>query len=114
MDEVTTLIAQVAELAKGHAWVPLAALVIGLVIRLSKSDATWAFLARFNIPVQARPWAALALGVASGVLQAVTGGASWAAAIVGGLLSAVMAITGHELFVESLRGGREAFEKKAP
>lgn len=110
MEDVTVVISQIAELVKSHAWVPLSSLVIGLILRLSKSDATWLFLARFNIPAKARPWAALALGVASGVLEAVVAGTAWPTALVGGVVSALTAISGHQLFIESARGGKEILE----
>lgn len=101
MDDV---IKQAADLFSRHAWVPLAALVIHVVVRMSKSDSwpPW-----FTITPRARAWLALGLGIFSGVLDAVVNGVSWQSAIVGGIISALIAIGGHDLVVESLRKGRD-------
>lgn len=99
-------ITDIIPLIQSHAWVPLAALVIGFLVRALKSDAfvlpSWAAVA-----APYRPLLVLALGVVSGVLDAVVGGTPWRDAIVGGLLSALMAMIGHTTIVDVLRGGRD-------
>jgi len=85
-----------------HSWLAVSALVIGLLVRLLKSD-TWGP----TLPAKYRPWAALALGCASAVLEKVMAGASWQTALVDGLGSALAAVAGHDLVVESLLGGKE-------
>lgn len=99
-------ITDIIPLIQSHAWVPLAALVIGFLVRTLKSDAfvlpSWAAVA-----APYRPLLVLALGVVSGVLDAIVGGTPWRDALVGGLLSALMALIGHTTIVDVLRGGRD-------
>lgn len=93
-------------LIQAHAWIPLSALVIGFIARTLKSDA---FVLPPSLAVAAkyRPLLVLALGIVSGVLDAVVAGTPWREAIVGGLLSALMAMIGHTTIVDVLRGGRD-------
>lgn len=86
------------------AWFSLTAIVIGGIVRLLKSDTPLP-----TVPPRLRPWLALGLGLLAGVLQAVTTGTPWLQALGSGFSAAVTAITGHELVVESLRGGVEPF-----
>lgn len=86
-----------------HKWIPAAALAIGFVVRVLKSDT----VLPFQIPARARVWAAFGFGIVAGVLDKVASGDTWQNAIVGGLLAGVTSVTGHELIVESLRGGKE-------
>ena len=99
-------ITDILPLLQSHAWVPLAALVIGFLVRALKSDAfvlpSWAAVA-----APYRPLLALALGIVSGVLDAVVGGTPWREALIGGCLSALMALIGHTTIVDVLRGGRD-------
>lgn len=95
-----------------HAWWALAALVIGGLVRLAKSDVPLPV----TIPPKYRAFAALGLGVASGILQAIATGTPWATALLQGLSAAATAIVGHETLVEGIRKGREFFSPtpKAP
>ena len=97
------------DLAMQHKWVAFSALLIGFIVRLFKSDTPLP-----TIPPAWRPWFALGLGVASGVLDKVVSGTPWQPAILGGLLAAMAAIVGHETVVESVRNGREFFVSKPP
>lgn len=94
-DDVITMISQ-------HAWVPLAALVVNLLLRLLKDDTTLP-----TIPTRYRFWAAFALGAASGVLDHVMGGTPWRTALVGGLVSAALAVLAQNGIVDSIFAGRE-------
>jgi hypothetical protein len=98
----------VLSLAAEHKWVPALAIVIGAAVRILKSG-------RFipAVPPAWRPWLALVLGAALAVVQAVAGGLPWHRAIAGSLMAALTAIAGHDLVVESLRGGREFFSPRA-
>jgi hypothetical protein len=113
MNESIDVINQVSELAQSGEWIAIGAIGVGLLVRLSKSDK---FAAWFpvNVSAQWRSWAAMGLGVVYGVLQAVAGGKPWKTALVGGVVSALLAVSGHELIVESIRKGRELGERKAP
>jgi len=62
-----------------------------------------------TVPARVRPWLALGLGLVAGVLQAVTTGTPWLQALGSGVTAAVAAMTGHDLVVESIRGGAEPF-----
>jgi uncharacterized protein (DUF697 family) len=91
-------------------WVAAAALVVGAFVRLLKSDMLTIALANFGlppIPKRVLPWVSLALGVAAAVLDVKLMGTDWPTAIAKGLVAALTATTGHELVVESMRGGKE-------
>lgn len=103
-------------------WLGVAALVIGTMIRLLKGDPAVSWFPPFlparwrTLPPAWRPRVALALGVASSVVEKRAQGAPWPAAAVGGLLEGLaaggVAIAGHEVLVESLRKGRELGESR--
>lgn len=92
------------------AWIGLSALVIGLLVRLLKSDTPLPF----SIPAKWRPVAAIALGLLSGVLHALSTGTPWRDALVGGLSAGMVAIVGHDVGIESIRGGVELGAPKDP
>ena len=97
-------VSEIWALVVAHKWIPLAAIVIGLVVRLLKSDTK----IPITIPPAWRSRIALLLGVAAGVLERVANsGTSWGQAIFEGLVAAMLAITGHNVLIDSLRGGRE-------
>ncbi|HLV68037.1 MAG TPA: hypothetical protein VKY73_19600 [Polyangiaceae bacterium] len=95
-------------LALEHRWVAFAALIIGAVVRVLKSDSPLPI----TVPAKWRGWLAIGLGIVAGVLEAIAGGTPWARALAEGLAAAVLAIAGHELGIESLRGGKELFARK--
>lgn len=102
------------------AWLGIAALLIGAVVRLLKADRLNLALERFGakpIPKRVLPWIAVVLGVASGVIAGMQVGKTWSAALVGafeGLVAGAFAIMGHELVVESARDGKEIAPPKTP
>lgn len=98
-----------AKMLLDHSWAAAAFVAIHVAVRLVKGDTPLPYVSKDN-----RVWLALGLGVLSGVLQAVTTGAPWPSALLQGLGSAAGAIVAHEGIIESLRGGREIGEKKAP
>ena len=91
-------------LSRGQ-YLALAALAIGVLIRMLKSPSLPPFLQR--IPPKARPAIAVLLGVLLGVVDALARGTRWREALFGGLISAAFAIAGHDVFIEWLRGGKE-------
>jgi len=95
------------QLANENKWWAVAALAIGFAIRALKSDRV-----PFDIPPKWRPWLAMALGMAAGVVDKIEAGAPWKNALTGGFVAGLAAISGHQLFVESVRGGRELGESK--
>jgi hypothetical protein len=104
-------ITQILALAKAHSWVALAALIIGLLVRLVRDDSTVAWFP-ITIPSRWRPLIALGLGMVSGVLNQLIAKVDWPSAIVGGVVSAVTAMGGHAILINALRNGRELGEKK--
>lgn len=96
--------AQLVGYLKGHQWPGVAFIVIGLVVRLLKSDT--------RIPITVKPehraYLAFGLGIASGVLQKVVQeNVDWTTALVGGVCSAALAAFAHDGIISSARGGRE-------
>lgn len=81
-------------------WTALAALVIGGIVRILKSDGTTIALANLHlppIPKRALPWLALAFGAASAVLDARVNGVAWSQAAMVGVIAASAAVLGHDL-----------------
>lgn len=78
---------QATGLLQRHAWVPLAALLVHYVLRLSAAGVQ---PFGFSIPLQWRPLAALLMGAVAASLDMLVQGASWQAAA-GGLLAALVA-----------------------
>lgn len=103
IEEITQFVQQVWALIVAHKWVPLAALIIGLVVRLLKSDTK----IPITIPPRARIWTVFVLGVAAGILERITSGTPWKQALLEGVLAAALAIIGHNALIDSLRGGKE-------
>lgn len=97
-------ITQLVALMQAHKWLPVAALVIGALVRFAKSDVPIPF---WNVPAKYRTWLAMGLGVVYGVFQSVIGGTPLVTALLQGLAAAMMAIVGHEAIVEGVRGGRD-------
>lgn len=105
------------ELLRQHSWVAAASVVVGGLVRASKSgllgDLPLLGPLVARIPPKKRPYLALALGQLSALLEAVTKGTSWREAVLHGLVASAVAIMGHDLGVEALRDGKEPFTAKA-
>lgn len=87
----------------------LLALVIGLTVRLLKSDTPLP-----TVPSRYRPFLALALGALGGAVDSVARGTPWPEALLAGFGASLTAMLGHEVLVEKLLGGREPGAKNAP
>lgn len=98
----------IIQLAKTNIWWTVTALVIGLVVRALKTDGP----IPITIPAKWRPWLAVALGILSTVVNMLATGTPLKDALAGGLVAALASISGHELLVESARGGRELGESQ--
>jgi hypothetical protein len=107
MDET----AQAIELAKSGAWVALAALVINVLVRVSKSDVAWVPV---NVPPRLRAAGAIVLGFAAGIVAGFASGGRWPAALAGGLVAGMLSITAHEVVIEGFRDGRDIGSPKPP
>lgn len=93
---------------RDHAWPIVAAVVIGGLVRMVKSDAI-----PITVPARWRPVLALGLGLASGACDAIIRGTDWHEALGMGLLSSFVAMGGHDVLIEALRGGAEVSAPKA-
>lgn len=100
---------EIVSLFEKRPWLVVAAFAIGLVVRLLKDD----IKGTPNVPSNRRVFCALGLGVLSGLLEKKLGpsvgsaAVTWIGGLLGGLGSAVAAITGHNVLIDALRGGRE-------
>jgi hypothetical protein len=98
-------------LALEHKWLAASTILIGLVVRLLKSPRVpWPF---DQIPPKARPLVAIVLGALSSAIEHVVQGTPWKEALASGLFSAALAVLGHQVVIEWLRGGREVFAPQA-
>ena len=103
-DYIVTLLEQ-------KAWIPLAAVLVGLFVRLTKSDRFAAWFP-INVPPQWRAALALGLGLVAGAISEFAKSGNWKSAIVGALLAGLMPIAAHDILIEGKRGGRELGEPK--
>lgn len=93
----------IGRLVLEHKWYALAAVLIGLVIRLLNEDTK----IPITIPPRLRAPLALALGIVTGLLGKLADGQTWTSALTWGVGAAVTAIMGHVLVIKSLAGGKE-------
>lgn len=98
---------QLLLLIRAHAWLAVAALVIAALLAAAKSPKVDSLFAR--VPREQRPRVVLALGLVSGVLEAVTRGAPWSEALAYGVVSAALAALGH-----GVAGGLAPVPQPAP
>jgi hypothetical protein len=89
----TRIIVPVFDLIRSHAWLAVATLVIAAGLAAAKSPKVGSLFAR--VPREQRPRVVLALGLLSGILDAVTRGTPWPEALVYGVISAALAALGH-------------------
>lgn len=90
-------------LALDHQWLALSAVVLGGVVRVLKSDTKLPI----TVPAEWRPWFAFGLGQVAALLQFVVNGVGWKEALTTAIGAPLVAIVGHWLGVEVLRGGKE-------
>jgi hypothetical protein len=89
----TKIIVPVFDLIRSHAWLAVATLVIAAGLAAAKSPKVGSLFAR--VPREQRPRVVLALGLVSGILDAITRGTPWPEALVYGVVSAALAALGH-------------------
>lgn len=88
-------------LASTHKWVPVAAIAIGLLLRLAKRDPKVARHKRWF------PWTSLVLGIVAGVLARIWLKETPGVCLLGGLFAGTLPVSGHEMLVEAFRKGKE-------
>lgn len=89
-------------MALDHQWLALSAVVLGGVVRLVKDDSRLV-----TIPAHVRPWLAFGLGAVAAFLQFLVEGVGLKEALTTTIVAPLLAIIGHHLGIEMLRGGRE-------
>jgi hypothetical protein len=97
IDQIITLIQHPAGRVMLTAW------LIGACVRLLKDDTILP-----TLPTQYRRLVAFGLGLLAGVVDAVIAGASWQSAAIA-VAAPPLAIAGHHVLVDWLRGGREGW-----
>jgi hypothetical protein len=100
-----TDVGPIIDLFMAHQWIPGAAAVIFLLMRLLKSPRmVWPLSL---IPPKARTLVVVVLGFAGAGLQSVAAGVPWQKAVAENVVAALIAILAHDTVVEWLRKGRE-------
>jgi len=82
--------------------IAILSLILSAVVRLLKSDTK----IPIDVPREYRMMLAAALGPVMGVIDLVAGGDPWHAAIAT-IACPLVAMAGHELYIETWRGGKE-------
>jgi hypothetical protein len=100
-------------LVRANIWIPAIAVIVGIIIRLAKSDPAVAWI-KIYIPPERRALWAMGLAIAGAAAERLATGGTWYDAIAGGLVAGSGAIAGHEIIVDTLRKGRDIGIKKAP
>ncbi len=95
-----------------HQWALFAALIVGLVVALSKQGWLSSWLAA-KIPPAVRPWYALAISLLTTGSGDIVSGKTWQAALQDVALTFVTAMMGHQIVIESLRHGVELIKRKS-
>ncbi len=80
---------------------------VGAIVRVLKDDSVPITIRGWTVPRSCRPLLALGLGAVGGAIDIAARGTPWKSAMLLGLTSAITAMTGHTVFVEGLRDGRE-------
>lgn len=101
---------QFAQLAAEGRWLLALSMLVGFLVRILKDDNAVRWFPA-TIPAAWRAPVALALGVVMATLRLAGNGMAWWPAILAGvaegLTAGSSAVAGHQVLIESLRGGRE-------
>jgi hypothetical protein len=111
MDPVTA--DTIVQLIRTNAWIPLLALVVGALVRFTKSNTGREIFNMYTKP-EHRPLWAMVLAMVGAALDRLATGGTWYDAIAGGVVAGALAIAGHEIIVNTFRKGRDIGEKKQP
>ncbi len=91
-------------LVEKHPWPVVSTFLVGLVVRLMKSDTK----IPIDIPSRYRIWSALGVALVLATLgHFAFEKAPWGTALAEGLVTWILAVLGHNVVIDSLRGGKE-------
>jgi hypothetical protein len=94
---------QVIAWVHAHKWAPVIAVLVGLLVRLVKDDTQLGAA----LPAVWRPyWGLLVSFVLTGA-TAVVGGIAWQSVIENSAIAFIVAVLGHQTFIEGMRNGVE-------
>lgn len=99
--------AEIDLMVKAHGTLPLLAFLVGLLVWAAK---TGRLPYIETVPAFWRPILVVVLGQVGGALEAAARGLPWHEGFVRGLVVSVVAVLGHHLGIEKMRGGRELGE----
>lgn len=95
-------LANILTLVSEHRYLPLVAVVIGLLVRTTKADVIGP-----TLPGALRPYLAGGLGLVGAAANMIVLGASLKDALVMGIGAPLLALVGHKLGIEVVRDGKE-------
>ena len=87
-------------------WVVAGALIVGALVAAAKQGWLSTWLAH-HLPPAVLPYLAVSLGALGLASAEVLAGKPLAQALLDGVSSGILAVFGHEVCIESLRGGKE-------
>lgn len=96
------------KLVHKHSWTAISAFLIGLLVRLLKTEEgaklfPW-------ISSKYRVMVAIFLGQIAAVLESIVQGSRPHEAVLNGVAATAIAVLGHDLLIEGMRGGKELFD----
>lgn len=95
---------QIVQWILAGSWLAISAFLVGAIVRAVKAG--W-WPKALRVAPKYRELVALCLGTLSGALETAAAGTPWKEALARGVVSGAIAIVGHHVFIDWLRGGRE-------
>jgi hypothetical protein len=92
------------QLLRSHAWIAILSILVGILVRLSKTDVAWF---KWNTKPEHRAFWAMGLAMLGAALDRLASGGTWYDAIAGGVVAGSGAIATHEVVVNGMRRGRD-------
>lgn len=96
-------LATILALLKQHAWLAAGVIIVGLIVRMLKSDAKFPI----NIPTRWLPVATLVLSQAYTTLEAIQSGTPWKTAVWTGLTLAMTTMGLFDLVIKAVLNGKD-------
>jgi hypothetical protein len=106
----SSFIDQLIAAYNGKAYILLVALVAGALVAMTKGGWFTSWVAN-KIPPATRPWLALAISEVAMFATETQAGKAWQQVLMDGLMAAAVAVLGHQMGIEGLRGGKEIVPK---